>query len=165
MFRLPAPPRYTPPPSCPAELPVTTALRKLRISTAEIAPPLPVVLPPVSVNPAISTLISRSPGASIEKIRELFSPLITTRSAPRPLIFKGAVMLISPDVRAIGIESSVKTDRSNAIVSVPRVALARSIASLRLPAPESSKLETKITAGAMRGSIDSRKYWEFILQQ
>ena len=134
----------------------TTIESSVRLFDDWIAPPplsATLRLPRASVSPEIVTGKSLGPvnagqaGAlfsTIVKMRSFRFPSIVSTPAPGPTIVNGPSIRICPDVSVI----VPVTFAAKAIAFGPGAALARLIASRRLPAPESAPFVTVKTNGA-----------------
>src|SRR5438105_2574837 len=129
-----------PPPLPPVLLPLITTLSSERLSPYElIAPPLPAVLPLVSVRLLMFALMIVAPIPSLMlKMRDALLPLMVMTFRPGPLIVTLSMIGISPVVSVI---VPVSPDWK-LTVSAPPVLFACVTASRRLPAPLSLRFVT-----------------------
>ena len=132
-----------PPPFTSALLPRIVLSVMFNVSRLRIAPPEPLVCPPVSVRPEIETVLCNAllPSSTL-KMRDRLSASIVSRSAPGPVIVTSPVMASS--VPTSVIVSAVASRKfvppaaepsPKVIVSAPGFALASSTASRRLRLP------------------------------
>ena len=147
-FEIPPPPTSVGPLPPVTELPLILALRTDSDPALSIPPPS-TALPPVMVRPEITTLApfdtAKTPNAGVPG-----APLRATVSTEGP----GPEITISVDRSGKALVRVIvpASERAKVMVSWFGARSACSIAARSVPAPESSKLVTRIVAGTTRSS-------------